>query len=52
MNWLESVFGVSPDGGNGMAEAWLILGIALAVAMVVVGERRLVRARPTATWRR
>lgn len=31
MHWLEAVLGVSPDGGNGMAE--LTLGLALAAVV-------------------
>jgi hypothetical protein len=32
MNWMEELFGVSPDGGSGIAELTLVLGLALVVA--------------------
>jgi hypothetical protein len=32
MNWIERLFGVFPDGGNGSAE----FGVAFAVAFVLV----------------
>jgi hypothetical protein len=51
MNWLETVFGISPDGGNGMAELLVALLIALVLALVlatgVVARRRFARGRRT-----
>jgi hypothetical protein len=32
-DWIEEVFGVSPDAGDGSAEAFLVVGVA-AVAVV------------------
>ena len=43
MNWLEMIFGISPDNGNGAAELLVAFGIALAFASAMVGGRRLVR---------
>jgi len=45
MNWLETVFGMSPDGGNGVAELMVAVGIALAFAMAVSRGRHMVRLR-------
>ena len=35
-DWIETIFGVSPDGGSGALE-WLIAGGLLAVALVSGG---------------
>ena len=44
MNWFESLFGFSPDGGSGATEA--LYGIACAVAILLfVARRRRIRAR-------
>ena len=42
MDWIEQLFGISPDGGDGSFEA-LILAIIVAVA--VVSLARVVRRR-------
>jgi len=44
MNWFESLFGLSPDGGSGATEA--VYGIAFVVAalLVCVAKRRRPRA--------
>lgn len=34
MDWIERLFGISPDGGNGLTE--LLIGVALALGVVVV----------------
>jgi len=47
MNWLETVFGISPDGGNGVTELIVAVGVALAFAMAVLRRRHLVRLRRT-----
>ena len=33
--WIESLFGVSPDGGSGETEWWLVLAVVAAVATVL-----------------
>lgn len=45
MNWLETVFGLSPDGGNGTTEMLIAVGIALALAMILARRAHLVRTR-------
>jgi hypothetical protein len=35
MDWLERIFGVSPDGGNGMLEAAYFAVAAVGVAAAV-----------------
>ena len=37
MNWLETVFGLSPDGGNGTTEMFIAVAIALGLATIVAG---------------
>lgn len=39
MNFIESWFGVSPDGGDGTLEALWIAAIAIAVCAVVFRRR-------------
>jgi hypothetical protein len=43
-DWIETLFGVDPDGGNGTAE-WLIVLILLLLASVLAVRARL-------EWRR
>jgi hypothetical protein len=43
MSFIEQLFGLSPDGGNGSLEAALVLGAAAALAAVALW--RLARAR-------
>jgi hypothetical protein len=45
MNWLETVFGLSPDGGNGATEMLIAVAIALGLAMVLAGRTHRARAR-------
>jgi hypothetical protein len=43
-DWIEAVFGVDPDKGNGSAE-WLIVVALLAVSIILAASARL-------EWRR
>ena len=43
-HWLESVFGLDPDGGNGSSE-WLIVAAAAAVSVLASVRVRLSLAR-------
>lgn len=45
MNWLETVFGLSPDGGNGTTEMLIAVAIALGLAMVLARRTHLARTR-------
>ena len=48
MDWIERVFHVSPDGGNGVTELVLVVVPALAVTLGVLSRRarRLIRGEP------
>jgi len=48
-DWIEQRFGISPDGGNGMAEfLWVAAPLALAaiLALSLLRTRRRTAARP------
>jgi hypothetical protein len=53
MDWIEQLFGFSPDGGDGSAEVLIVLACCIALAGVIVwrvpalrdGARRLFRKR-------
>jgi hypothetical protein len=44
VGWIESTFGVSPDGGNGLTEALIALSIVLVVVVLVIWSLRRNRA--------
>jgi hypothetical protein len=44
MNWIETTFGVSPDGGSGMTEAMIIFSLGMA-GLVVIGAIPRLRER-------
>jgi hypothetical protein len=41
VTWIEDFFGVSPDGGNGMFEALILVAVALILFAAVVRTRRV-----------
>jgi hypothetical protein len=43
MGWIETFFGLSPDGGSGATEAATVLGLALVVAVAIAVRRRNAR---------
>lgn len=45
MNFIEQLFGIAPDGGNGMTELALFLAVALP-PLVISLRRRLRRVGP------
>jgi hypothetical protein len=45
MTWIEDFFGISPDGGNGMFEALLLVAVALILFAALVRVRRVRSAR-------
>jgi hypothetical protein len=47
-DWIEIVFGVEPDGGNGSLE-WLILALLLAVTITLFVQARYEWRRARAT---
>ena len=47
-DWIEGLFGVSPDGGNGSAEWWIVAvlaAITVATAALARRDLRVVRRR-------
>ncbi len=50
VDWIEELFGISPDAGSGTLEA-LIAGAVVAVILGVVLSRRARSARTSATRR-
>ena len=45
-DWIEAVFGLDPDGGNGGLEAAIVVVLAIcAVAAPTMARRELTRAR-------
>lgn len=45
MDFIERVFGVSPDGGNGLFELMLVLLPVLVASVLWMTRRRLKRGR-------
>ena len=39
-DWIETVFGVDPDKGNGSAEWLVVLTLAVITVMLAIGARR------------
>ena len=40
MDWIEQLFGISPDGGNGVTEAVILLAIAVVPVITWLIWRR------------
>lgn len=47
MNFIEQIFGVSPDGGNGLFEFFVLLVLLVAVAVPVVRRIKRLVSAPT-----
>jgi len=43
MDWIEQLFGLSPDGGDGTAEAMIVAAVSVAVAIVIYARVPKVR---------
>jgi hypothetical protein len=41
MDWIERLFHVAPDGGNGSLEVGIIAGAAVALALVIASAIKL-----------
>lgn len=41
MDWIERLFHVSPDGGNGSLEVGIVAGVAVALAMMIAGAMKV-----------
>jgi hypothetical protein len=54
MDWIEKLFGFSPDGGDGSTELFVVLVCSTVLALAIIcrvpalreGARRLFRKRP------
>ena len=44
-DWIEGVFGLDPDGGNGTTEWWIVVVLAVATVAVAALARRDLRVR-------
>lgn len=45
MDWIEQLFGFSPDGGDGTAEVLVVLACTIVLAGVIVWRVPALRAR-------
>ena len=45
MNWIETLFGVNPDGGSGITEAVYVIATGGVAALTYAARRRLARRR-------
>jgi hypothetical protein len=43
MDWLEKLFGISPDGGDGTAETAIVLASAIVLAVVIATQVPVIR---------
>jgi hypothetical protein len=41
MDWIEQIFGISPDGGDGSSEALIVAACCTAVVMLIALRFRL-----------
>jgi hypothetical protein len=44
MDWLERLFGFSPDGGDGSAEAMIVFAACVVVAIIIYARAPKLRA--------
>lgn len=44
MDWIERLFHVAPDGGNGSLEIGIVAGAAVALALMIASAIKLVSA--------
>jgi len=43
MDWIEKLFGMSPDGGDGTAETAIVLAFAIVLAAVIAARVPVIR---------
>jgi hypothetical protein len=46
MDWIEQLFGISPDGGDGSLEALIVTACCAIVLLIILGYFR----RPLRQW--
>jgi hypothetical protein len=51
MDFVERLFGWAPDGGNGVFELMIIVGVVVAVVLVLLFRSRLFRPQGTRAQR-
>jgi hypothetical protein len=44
MDWIERLFGISPDGGDGTAETMIFAAVIIILAAILAARRSAVRA--------
>ena len=44
MGWLETIWGISPDGGSGATEVVFCLGLLVSLAIAFAARGRAIRA--------
>ena len=44
-DWIEGMFGLNPDGGNGTTEWWIVVVLAVATVAVAALAQRDLRVR-------
>ncbi len=44
MDWIEKLFGISPDGGDGSAEVLVVLAFCIVLAGIIVWRIPALRA--------
>ena len=52
MDWIEQLFGFSPDGGDGSAELLIVLACCVALAAVIVWRVPALRDRAQRLFQR
>jgi hypothetical protein len=50
MDWIERLFGVSPDGGDGTTEAAIVFAVVIVLVAVIATSVPSVRARVRAAF--
>jgi hypothetical protein len=50
MDWIEQIFGVSPDGGDGSTEALIVFACSTIVLMIVLWRVPRLRTHIAKAW--
>jgi hypothetical protein len=41
MDWIETIFGISPDGGDGATEAMIVTVVGVVLASIIIASPKL-----------